>query len=212
MRSFSVRCLLFCLLLGVVLSTSSCTVMLSDHHTRGHTVSPAHAGGPPAHAPAHGVRHSYVYYPSSYVYFDTTRKVYFHIDSGAWRMSISLPSSIIINSSAGVSVVLDTDRPYRHFATHKKNYPPGQLRKRHTVRTKKEQPPGKYRQPPKQARRQPQPDKYRQPPKQARRQPQPGKYRQPPKQAKKQPPGQTRKKDKETGKDEGEDKGKDKKK
>ena len=36
-------------------------------------------GGPPAHAPAHGYRakHAYRYYPSSCVYFDASKKVYF---------------------------------------------------------------------------------------------------------------------------------------
>ncbi len=72
-RSFGVKCFLFCLVLGLLLSAQSCTFVLSDSGY-GH-------GGPPAHAPAHGyrARHSYLYYPSSYVYFDITRKVYFHM-------------------------------------------------------------------------------------------------------------------------------------
>ncbi len=72
MRSFGVRCFLFCLVSGLLLSVSSCTFPLTSG-----TVEPYPAGGPPAHAPAHGhrARHSYLYYPSSYVYFDTTLRI-----------------------------------------------------------------------------------------------------------------------------------------
>ncbi len=185
MRSFGVRCLLFCLALGLLLSAQSCTFVASDS---GH-------GGPPAHAPAHGyrARHSYLYYPSSHVYFDTTRRVYFCLTDGYWKMSVSLPSSITINVGEAVSIVLDTDRPYQHFNTHKKRYPPGQLKKKRT-------PPGhmKKRQPPRVHRA-----KQKQPPRVYR-----AKQKQPPRvyRAKqKQPSG----KEKETGKGKG--KGKDKK-
>jgi hypothetical protein len=43
-------------------------------------------GGPPPHAPAHGYRakYSYRYYPSSYVYFDVSRKCYFYLDGDNW--------------------------------------------------------------------------------------------------------------------------------
>ena len=140
MRSFDLRRLLFCLVPGLLLFISSCTVQLTSD-----TVEPRPTGGPPRHAPAHGYRrHAYVYYPSSYVYFDTTRKVYFYMTSGAWKMSVKLPSSVTINLREGVSMTLDTNSPHTYFSTHKKKYPPGQLKKRYTQgHTKREQPPGK---------------------------------------------------------------------
>jgi len=103
------------------LSVCSCTVVFPG---------PRHAHHPPAHAPAHGVRaRTYVYYPSSYVYFDSAGGRYFYMVGGTWTVSASLPVGITIVASEGVSLELDTDRPYTHFHTHKAKYPPGQLKK-----------------------------------------------------------------------------------
>jgi len=57
---------------------------------------PVVKGGPPPHAPAHGYRakHTYYYYPSAYVYFDISRKVYFYLEGDKWRMSVSLPHGL----------------------------------------------------------------------------------------------------------------------
>ncbi len=87
--------------------------------------------GPPAHAPAHGYRrnHSYIYYPSSTCYFDVEKKVYFFMDAGVWKTSVSIPTGITISAAEGVSLELDTDTPYSHFAEHQKMYPPGQAKK-----------------------------------------------------------------------------------
>jgi len=87
--------------------------------------------GPPAHAPAHGARrnHSYLYYPSASCYFDIERKVYFYMDAGIWKTSVSIPTGITISASEGVSLELDTDTPHIHFAEHKAKYPPGQAKK-----------------------------------------------------------------------------------
>lgn len=82
--------------------------------------------GPPAHAPAHGYRRHfvYVYYPSAFVYFDIERKVYFYRMGGSWRMVVHLPAAIHIDAHEGVSLSLDTDKPYRDFDAHRKAYPP----------------------------------------------------------------------------------------
>ena len=87
--------------------------------------------GPPAHAPAHGYRakHHYRYYPDAYVYYDTDRGAYFYLDNGEWRISVSLPSSIHLES-AYVSLELDTDEPYRYHDKHKEKYPPGKTKKK----------------------------------------------------------------------------------
>ena len=122
MRRFTVSIGLTLALLGLLLSASSCTFMLSSSHR--------HGGGPPPHAQAHGRRYSYIYYPSCYVYFDIGRKVYFYLEGATWRMCVSLPSSIRIVSSEGVSIVMDTNMPYAHFGKHKEKYPPGQIKKK----------------------------------------------------------------------------------
>ncbi len=119
-QSLTLRVTLVYLML--IWSASSCTTTVSS-------VPPQY--GPPPHAQAHGYRqrHVYRYYPSSYVYFDCTRKIYFYLESGAWRMSASLPSSIRIDLNEAVSLEMDSDKPYVHFDAHKKKYPPGQAKK-----------------------------------------------------------------------------------
>ena len=87
--------------------------------------------GPPPHAPAHGYRakHNYRYYPSSSVYFDTYRKVYFYLEGKRWRMSVSLPKELRLRIGHYVSIEMDTDKPYTYYHVHKRKYPPGQLKK-----------------------------------------------------------------------------------
>lgn len=92
----------------------------------------AKKGGPPPHAPAHGYRakHKYRYYPSSCVYFDVGRKVYFYIEGVSWRASASLPHHIRIRLGNYVNIEMDTDKPYARYEEHKRKYPPGQLKKK----------------------------------------------------------------------------------
>ncbi len=88
--------------------------------------------GPPPHAPAHGYRakYTYYYYPDPYVYFDVSRKLYFYLDDGAWRVSVSLPSHLRVRLGDHVTIGMDSDRPYTEFRDHKKKYPPGQMKKK----------------------------------------------------------------------------------
>lgn len=83
-------------------------------------------GGPPAHAPAHGYRakHQYRYYPSSNVYKDTERGIYFYLKGDRWEVGASLPLPLRENLGDSVSLELDTDKPYIHHAEHVKKYPP----------------------------------------------------------------------------------------
>ena len=83
--------------------------------------------GPPPHAPAHGYRkkYSYWYYPSSYVYYDSGRSLYFYMENGAWQVGVSLPGSIRLTVGEAVSIEMDVDRPYLSFESHKAKYPPG---------------------------------------------------------------------------------------
>ena len=115
---------LFCLLAGLagVLALSSCTVVWEESYPRPAPV------GPPPWAPAHGYRRApvyhYYYYPSSYVYFDTGRNVFFYIEGGAWRFGPVLPPHVRINIREAVRMDLDTDRPHTHWDRHRQSYPP----------------------------------------------------------------------------------------
>ena len=94
--------------------------------------APPPKGGPPPWAPAHGYRakHRYQYYPSFYVYFDIGRRVYFYLEGDRWRMSARLPSAIQLESAHYVTIELESDKPYEYFSQHKKQYPPGQAKKK----------------------------------------------------------------------------------
>ena len=98
----------------------------SGGYAAGETQSKAEHG-PPPWAPAHGRRakHSYSYYPAQGVYFSAAQGLYFHLGSdGSWRASARLPGSITL-SGGGVTLEMDTDRPYNHHNDVIKRYPPG---------------------------------------------------------------------------------------
>jgi len=83
--------------------------------------------GPPPHAPAVGYRrkHSYWYYPSSHVYYDPGRSLYFYMENGHWQAGVRLPSSFHLTVGEAVAIEMDVDRPYLEFETHRSKYPPG---------------------------------------------------------------------------------------
>jgi len=87
---------------------------------------------PPPHAPAHGYRakYQYRYYPSCSVYYDTGRKIYFYLNGENWQVSASLPSHLSVQLGSGVSIEMDTERPYVDYEAHKAKYPPGQKKKK----------------------------------------------------------------------------------
>lgn len=82
-------------------------------------------GGPPPHAPAHGYRakHQYQYYPNCNVYHDVSRGMYFYMKGDGWAVGASLPTDLLPNLGASVSLDMDTDKPYEHNAEHLKQYP-----------------------------------------------------------------------------------------
>ena len=91
----------------------------------------AKKNGPPAHAPAHGYRakHQYHYFPSSSVYHDPDRGLYFYFSGSNWRVSASLPMVLRMNLGSSVSIEMNTDKPYIYNSEHRKQYPPGQMKK-----------------------------------------------------------------------------------
>jgi hypothetical protein len=96
-------------------------------------------GGPPAHAPAHGYRakHQYRYYPSSSVYYDTGRGLYFYLESDNWEVGASLPSSLRVGLGDSVSIELDTDKPYKLHKEHVKKFPPKKFNKNKKKKSKR---------------------------------------------------------------------------
>ena len=100
---------------------------ISLRKTEETTSQPTSSKNPPAHAPAHGyhAKRKYQYYPSSEVYFDSGRGLYFYLSGSNWTMSATLPNSLKIRLGSHVSVEVESDKPYTKHASHKKQYPPG---------------------------------------------------------------------------------------
>lgn len=87
---------------------------------------------PPAHAPAHGRRaqhRQYRYYPSSSIYFDSDRGLYFYLSDGRWRISAELPYRLRVRLGDHVTVEAHAEEPWRDYKKHRAKYPPG-LRKK----------------------------------------------------------------------------------
>jgi hypothetical protein len=87
--------------------------------------------GPPSHAPAHGYRakYQYRYYPSSNIYFDVDRKLYFFLQGGNWEFAASLPFNLIPKLGSHVSIEMEIERPYLFNKEHRTKYSPGQVKK-----------------------------------------------------------------------------------
>jgi hypothetical protein len=128
MRGQHIRLIATLICIPVIFAFSACAstgVFVGD--------SPIAKAGPPPHAPAYGYRakHTYYYYPDSYVYFDVMKNVYFYYDGGDWRMSVSLPNELRLGLGEHVTLNMDTNKPYAYFKQHKQAYPPGQAKKKH---------------------------------------------------------------------------------
>ena len=96
--------------------------------------------GPPPWAPAHGRRakHRYRYYRSDGIYYDSGRSIYFFYRDGRWRISVSLPTGVIINVNDYITLEMDDDKPYKYHSEVKKKYPPGQKKKKYKKKKKKD--------------------------------------------------------------------------
>jgi len=116
----------------LVAACHSVGVHIGDEPTYRSGPPPERGGGPPPWAPAHGYRakHQYRYYPSSQVYYDTGRGIYFYYEGGRWQASVSLPSSIHIDVGRYVSLDMDADEPYHYHSDVVKRYPPGKQKKK----------------------------------------------------------------------------------
>lgn len=130
-KQTSKLCMIFAigLCLSMVSGCYSARVSVGSEPTYRREAPPPPQGkpGPPPWAPAHGYRakYQYRYYPSSYVYYDTGRNLYFCYANGKWEASVSLPSSIRIDVNDFITLEMDTQEPYRHHPDVVKRYPPG---------------------------------------------------------------------------------------
>jgi len=111
--------LAWCILLVGCGSPKSVGVRIGNPEEPGYRVAHKHHG-PPPHAPAHGYRKkfAYYYYPTTNVYYDRSRKVYFYLSGRNWQVSVSLPSSLRVDVNEAVSLELTTDRPYLENDRH----------------------------------------------------------------------------------------------
>jgi len=78
----------------------------------------------------HRGKHHYLYYPSSSVYFDRDRRLYYYLSHGHWEAGSSLPRSIRSGLGDYVKLELNTGMPYTYHADHCKQYPPGKKKKK----------------------------------------------------------------------------------
>ncbi len=117
-------------------SNGDARVTVSDSTTVAKTDS---GKGPPAHAPAHGYRakHNYLYYPDKSVYYDVGRRLFFYLEGDEWTVSVSLPSRYRMDLGSGVTLVLETDKPYQKHGEHARKYPPGKKKKDKKEKKKK---------------------------------------------------------------------------
>lgn len=124
--------LLWCFIFFFLAGCQGTGVIIEKDSSPGPSPSYKKEGGPPPWAPAHGYRakHRYRYYPSSQVYYEKERGVYFYYKYGEWQVSVSLPSSIQIDADDYVTLEMDSDKPYEWEHDVMKKYPPGQLKKK----------------------------------------------------------------------------------
>ncbi|MFK5913531.1 MAG: hypothetical protein QM484_04080 [Woeseiaceae bacterium] len=98
-------------------------------------------GYPPAHARAHGRRahYRYHYYPNAEFYFDTSRNLYFYLDSGSqWSFSATLPFHLRHHLHNNyVEIEMDDDRPYRKHKYYKNKYRKHKTRYKKNIKSKR---------------------------------------------------------------------------
>jgi hypothetical protein len=88
---------------------------------------------PPDHAPAHGYRakHSYVYYREREIYYAPETRLWFWLDGGSWRFGAGLPVGYQQYTSGGITIELDSDRPYTEHRYVVETYGKGPKGKKH---------------------------------------------------------------------------------
>ena len=95
------------------------------HSPKPGKVRPAHRGGPPPWAPAHGYRakFKYHYYPGHQVYFDPVRALYFWFSAGTWLSGPALPPAIVLPPTGFVTLGMDVPNPFEFHREVKIRFP-----------------------------------------------------------------------------------------
>lgn len=85
--------------------------------------------GPPAHAPAYGVRYTeFYYYPYAEVYFNPVTKIYVFYQNGIWRYDKRTPATIV-SLDLFVRVVDNKGTPWVRHRHFKDKYPKTHFKK-----------------------------------------------------------------------------------
>ncbi len=132
LRPFIKSAIILVIGFGVLALNSGCQsvgVVVEEKTT--YRPGPPEEKGPPPWAPAHGHRakYRYHYHPSSYIYYDLGRRLYFYYDGGSWQVSVALPTRIHIDINDYVTLEMNTGKPYEYHSEVVKRYPPGHGKK-----------------------------------------------------------------------------------
>ena len=73
--------------------------------------------------------YSYQYYPSSSVYYDIHRRLYFYPEDHNWKIFASLPGNLERKLGDYVKIEMENDKPYLDNDKHAKKFPPEDSRK-----------------------------------------------------------------------------------
>ena len=71
-------------------------------------------------------KYCYYYYPSSTVYYDVRRGLYFFAEQQGWLAAVRLPDYVKLNWHEAVCIESALDRPYLELQSHWMRYPPGE--------------------------------------------------------------------------------------
>ncbi len=114
------RCMIFPMSIALFLITQGCP---GNHFAPGGDGPPRDtpyeipADGAPPWAPPPGTAATfhYRYYPSSYVYYDIHREVYFYACcGGVWRVTDSAPQGVALDAADYVHLEMDTENPQEY--------------------------------------------------------------------------------------------------
>ena len=138
-RQFIKSAIILVIGFGLLVLNSGCQsvgVVVGEEPT--YRPGPPEEKGPPPWAPAHGYRakYRYHYHPSSHIYYDLGRRLYFYYDGGSWQVSVALPARIHIDINDYVTLEMYTGKPYDYHSEVVKRYPPGHEKKRSKAKGK----------------------------------------------------------------------------
>jgi hypothetical protein len=117
MRSF----MLILLLTGITVSSCTTSTYVEKKSTSTEPVISTSPWEPPRGERA---KFTYRYFPSSFVYFNIDRGIYFYLSEGKWVDSYSLPQAIPIDRDDHVILKMIIDKPYMFHEDVVKKYPP----------------------------------------------------------------------------------------